>query len=145
MGNQIVVIGDKDGGRVIELDDSAKLPVNAFSKGVAVLHRNGAAGVGYFLNVDDTSVPALGGGIDVSQYSRVGISCRISGDGASWDIVPLYGDSIVGAYVSGDKIDVDGEILKTIESLRTSDFYVLCRNKAGTDPGIKVYVSGYSS
>ena len=145
MGNQIVVIGDKDGGRVVELDDSSKLPVNSFSRSATVLLRHGAAGTGYFLNVNDDALPVLGSGVDISQYARVGIACRVSGDGASWDIVPIYGDAVAGAYVSGDKIDIDGEILKTLESVGSSDFYVLCRNKVGADAGIKVYVAGYSS
>ena len=148
-----VVIMDKDGGRVVELDAQGNLPVfivsgdaRTFYRAPFVAHRYGAAGTDYFLNVNDSVVPAIGSGLDLTRYNKAFVLCQTSGDEATWDIVPLYGNAVLTAYTSGDKVDVSGSQTKLISVAGCSDFYVLCRGAAGTagtTPGIKVWVAGY--
>jgi len=151
MANTIVVIGDRDGGKVAELDEAGRVPVyvasgdvKTFERGTAVLHRYGAAGEDYYLNVDDAAVPAIGSGIDLSRYGSAVLACATSGD-STWDVVPLYGDSVLPSYTSGDKIDIEGNMSKTVTVAGNTDFYVLCRNKSGEGAGIKVWVAGYNA
>ena len=144
-GNAVVITDANDPGRQVELDSDGVLPVRVnVGRPNATLHRYGAAGTTYFLNVNDAVVPVLGSGLDLSKYGYAAIGTILSGDAVSWDIVPLYGDTVLPNYVSGDAISIVGDQGKTLTVAGCSDFYVMCRNSAGTNPGIKVYVAGYN-
>lgn len=142
VGNAVVIV-DKDGQRVVELDDNNALPCDTFKDNDPVLHRRGAAGATYFLNVNDDALPTIESGLDMSRFGRAVLGFQVSGD-STWDCVPLYGDSISGVYMSGDKISIVGNVSKTVEVAGCSDFYALCRNKSGDGAGIKVWVKGYN-
>lgn len=143
-----VVIVDKDGKIAVELDASGNLPmymvsgdVHTFEKGGVVLHRYGTA-VDNYLDTDDSTIPVVDSGLDVSRYGKVGIACVTSGDYAG-EIVPLYNHPDIAAYMSGDAIDVKGDSVHTIETLGCPDLYILCR-KSNAGSGIKVYLQGYN-
>lgn len=141
-----VVILDKDGGKVVELNASGDLPVfiSNISKSPVVLHRHGTAGTDYFLNANDTTSPNVTSGINLSAWGSAKIDCLVSGDIPTWDLVPLMSSPDNSNYVSGDTRTVIGNQTFTMEVAGCDDFYVLCRNKTGTNPGIKVYVQGYN-
>lgn len=141
-----VVIVDKDGGQAVELGASGDIPVyiKTITKSSVTLHRYGVAGTTYYLNQNDTVVPSVGSGIDLSPWGYAKISCLVSGDNPSWDIVPLVGSPDSSTYTSGDTRTVTGNSALTLEIAGCNDFYMLCRNSSGTNPGIKVYVQGYN-
>ena len=112
--------------------------------GTTVLHRYGVAGTDYFVNVNDSAVPSVNSGLNLSRYVYAKVDSVVSGDGVSWDIVPLLGSPDGVNYVSGDKISIVGNVSDVIASPGVSDFYVMVRNSGGTNPGIKVYVTGYN-
>jgi len=145
----LVVIGDKDGRVVQELDAQGNLSmymvsgdVHTFEKGDVVLHRYGTA-IDNYLDIVDAAVPAISGGADVSRYGKVGIACVTSGD-FTGELVPLYSHPTLGVYVSGDAIDVKGNSAHTIDTLGCPDLYMLCRGFTAGSMGIKVYLQGYN-
>lgn len=141
-----VVILDKDGGRVVELNASGDLPVfsSNISKSPVVLHRYGVAGTDYFVNANDSALPSPGSGINLSAFGNAKIDCIVSGDAPTWDIVPLLGSPDGSTYVSGDGRTMNGNQSIIIEVAGCDDLYIVCRNKTGTNAGVKIYVQGYN-
>ena len=93
-------------------------------------------------DADDAADPTIGTGIDLSSFKYVAVKCILGGTTPSYDLTPLYGDSITSVYGHGEKRTVasTGADIFVIDALYSTDFYIKCDGKSGTNPTISIYL-----
>ena len=94
------------------------------------------------VNSDDSDVPAIGSGQDLTGFQAVLVDIVLGGTNPEWDITPCFGDSTINAYTKGTKRHVAENSHFKVEVNGCTDFYVLCDGSSGTSPTITVYLRG---
>ena len=98
------------------------------------IHRNAIAS-------DDSGNPALGSGIDCSDYSHLLVEVVIGGTASpQWDVTPLFGNSVGSVYQEGVKRTVASNERFVIAVDGSADVYFKVDGSSGTNPTITIYV-----
>lgn len=89
---------------------------------------------------NDVADPAIGSGIDCSEFKTVLVDCKITGTTPTFDVTPLFGNSVAGVYFAGSKVTISANTRFKLDVDNCSDVYFKTDGSTGTTPVISIWV-----
>lgn len=95
---------------------------------------------------DDSSNPAVGTGVDLSNYTYAEVEIIIGGTDPVWNVTPLLVNGAGDTYMEGETITLSGTgtYVREIQIIGNSDINFRVDGSTGTSPTITVKVIGFN-